>query len=79
VFQGRLRKEARDEIDRPIRFLDETERHMAIDCEPEDENDAELEEDDPGEHDGTLEPSMGSLDGQDNQIVWAMGKGVKSS
>ena len=30
---GRLRKAAIDEIDRLIRFLDETENHMAIDCE----------------------------------------------
>jgi hypothetical protein len=32
VFQaiGRLRKEARDEIDRLIRFLDETDNHMEL-------------------------------------------------
>ncbi|MBR1145071.1 hypothetical protein [Bradyrhizobium sp. AUGA SZCCT0431] len=71
---GRLRKEARDEIDRLIRFLDSTENHMAIDCEPEDEgDDAELEEDDPGEDDGLHEPALGSLDGHDNQTVWARG------
>lgn len=57
IFQaiGRLRKEARDEIDRLIRFLDSTENHMAIDCEPEDEgDDCELED---GADD---EPSLGS-------------------
>ena len=35
---GRLRMEARREIDRLIRFLDETENHMAIDCEPCDDD-----------------------------------------
>jgi hypothetical protein len=56
---GRLRKEARDEIDRLIRFLDESDNHMEL--EPEDEDDdSELEEDDPGEDDGLKEPSLGS-------------------
>jgi hypothetical protein len=38
VFQAieRHRSEARDEIDRLIRFLVRTENHMAIDCELED-------------------------------------------
>ena len=31
---GKLRKEARDEIDRLIRFLDETDNHMEIDWSP---------------------------------------------
>src|SRR4051794_23886649 len=35
---GKLRREARDEIDRLIRFLDDTEKHMAIDCEPCDDD-----------------------------------------
>ena len=37
IFQtiGRLRKEARDEIHRLLAFLDATENHMAINCEPE--------------------------------------------
>ena len=48
---GRLRKEARDEIDRLIRFLDSTENHMAIDCEPEEEGD-----------DAEDEPSLGFLE-----------------
>ena len=53
VFQaiGRLRKEARDEIDRLIRFLDDTENHMAIDCEPEEDGEGE-----------DAEPSLGSFD-----------------
>lgn len=46
---GRLRKEARDEIDRLIRFLDETDNHMEL--EPEDEGD-----------DADDEPSLGSFD-----------------
>lgn len=51
LFQaiGRLRKEARDEIDRLVRFLDDTENHM--EREPEDETD-----------DSELEPSLGSFD-----------------
>jgi hypothetical protein len=51
LFQaiGRLRKEARDEIDRLVRFLDETENHMEL--EPEDEGD-----------ESELEPSLGSFD-----------------
>jgi hypothetical protein len=73
-IQSSIRKEARDEIDRLILFLDSTENRMAIDCEPEDEDDdAELEEDDPAEHDGTLEQSLGSLDGRDDQTAWAVG------
>ena len=68
---GRLRKEARDEIDRLIRFLDESDNHM--EREPEDEgDDAELEDDDPSEDDGLREPSLGAFDGHDNQaIAWA--------
>jgi hypothetical protein len=36
VFQaiGRLRKDARDEIDRLIRFLDETDDHMELEPSP---------------------------------------------
>src|SRR5476651_1455088 len=51
LFQaiGRLRKEARDEIDRLVRFLDETENHMEL--EPEDEAD-----------DSEMEPSLGSFE-----------------
>jgi hypothetical protein len=51
LFQaiGRLRMEARDEIDRLVRFLDETENHMEL--EPEDEAD-----------DSEAEPSLGSFE-----------------
>lgn len=51
---GRLRKEARDEIDRLIRFLDESDNHMEL--EPEDEAD-----------DAEDEPSLGSFDQMANQ------------
>lgn len=51
---GKLRKEARDEIERLIRFPDETENHM--EQEPEDEAD-----------DSDLEPSLGSFDRMTNQ------------
>ena len=64
LFQaiGRLRKEARDEIDRLIQFLDDTDRHM------------ELEPDDEAEDDGLAEPSLGSLgDHHPNQERWAVG------
>lgn len=65
---GLLRKEARDEIDRLIRFLDDTENHM--EREPEDEgDDSELEEDDPAEHAEPLEPSLGAFEGHDDQTV----------
>ncbi|MCS3449530.1 hypothetical protein M2222_001649 [Bradyrhizobium elkanii] len=76
IFQAiwRLRREARDEIDRLLRFLDETDNHMEL--EPEDEDDdAELEEGDPAEDDGTAEPSLGSLDCHHSQELWAAGDG----
>lgn len=72
---GRLRKEARDEIDRLLRFLDDTENHMEM--EPEDEgDDSELEDDDPAENDLDDEPSLGSCDpsmGGGGQTRWAFG------
>ena len=75
VFQaiGRLRKEARDEIDRLIRLLDDSDNHM--EREPDDEgDDAELEEDDPSEDDGLREPSLGSVgDHHLNQERWSAG------
>ena len=70
---GRLRKEARDEIDRLIQFLDDTDHHM--EQEPDDEgDDAELEDHDPAEDDGLREPSLGSVgDHHPNQERWAIG------
>jgi len=52
---GRLRKEARDEIDRLIRFLDESDNHM------------ERGPDDPEEDSGDTEPSLGSFDRMTDQ------------
>src|SRR2546429_4782179 len=47
---GQLRKEAKDEIDRLIRFLDETENHMELEpCDDEGEGE-------------DAEPSLGSFD-----------------
>lgn len=86
IFQaiGRLRREARDEIDRLIRFLDDTEGHM----EREPDDDEECGDDEPslcGIHAGEQpalqdlegdhfddEPSLGSLSGID-QRTWAAG------
>jgi hypothetical protein len=48
---GKLRKDARDEIDRLIRFLDETDNHM--EREPDGDED---------EDSGDTEPSLGSFD-----------------
>ena len=55
IFQaiGRLRKEARDEIDRLIRFLDKTDDYVSRELEVEDGND---------EPEGDEEPSLGSFD-----------------
>jgi hypothetical protein len=59
VFQaiGRLRKEARAEIDRLIRFLDKTDDYVS----------RELEDDDDREQVGDDEPSLGSFDRMTNQ------------
>jgi hypothetical protein len=62
IFQaiGRLRKEAIDEIDRLIRFLDDTENHMELEpC------------DDDGEGEDA-EPSLGSFDRiVDQEKAWS--------
>jgi len=59
----RLRQQARDEIDRLIRFLDETDDHM--EREPEDETD-----------EGDLEPSLGSFDRMvDQSKAWHQSHG----
>jgi hypothetical protein len=76
LFQaiGRLRNEARDEIDRLIRFLDDTENHMEREPEDEGEDGAEMEDDDPAEDDGLREPSLGSVgDHHVDQTRWAAG------
>ena len=56
---GRLRKDARDEIDRLLQFLDETENHMSVD--DEDGGDDERGGDD--------ELSLGSQDAVTNQAA----------
>jgi hypothetical protein len=76
IFQaiGRLRKEARDEIDRLIRFLDETDNHMEREPDDEGDGDSELEQDDPSEDDSLSEPSLGAFEGHDDQRVsWKAG------
>ena len=82
LFQaiGRLRKEARDEIDRLVRFLDETENHM--EREPEDEaDDSELEDGADEENSlGSLERHASSYgpDGRNptgTQTNWSGGRG----
>jgi len=55
---GRLRKEARDEIDRLIRFLDKTDDYVSRELEQEDGND---------EPEGDDEPSLGSFDRMTDQ------------
>jgi hypothetical protein len=58
---GRLRREARDEIDRLIRFLDESENLMEL--EPEDEGaDSKLEDDDPPKNNSPGEWSLDFLE-----------------
>src|SRR5215218_1732211 len=82
IFQaiGRLRKDARDEIDRLIRFLDASDDYVSreledeIDAGPCDTDELEISEGD-DEPDGDREPSLGSLDGKDDQTAWAAGKG----
>jgi hypothetical protein len=58
IFQaiGRLRKEAREEIDRLIRFLDESDNHMELEPEEDDDSDDE--------------PSLASLDRATDQTKW---------
>jgi hypothetical protein len=59
----RLRKQARDEIDRLIRFLDESDNHM--EREPDDEGD-----------DSDIDPSLGSFDRMSNQSnAWRQSAG----
>jgi len=52
---GRLRKEARDEIDRLIRFLDKTDDYVSREME-------DSIDDNPHDDEGEAEPSLGSFD-----------------
>ncbi|MGX1110564.1 MULTISPECIES: hypothetical protein [Bradyrhizobium] len=89
VAIGRLRREARDEIDRLIRFLDDTDDHM--EREPDDDepwlgwlegrssawsggSGDDRELDGADDEDGgDTEPSLGSLDHDQSQEVWGAG------
>ncbi|MDR3489189.1 MAG: hypothetical protein P4M05_30360 [Bradyrhizobium sp.] len=66
VAIGRLRKEARDEIDRLIGFLDHTDDYVSRELEVEDGND------EPG---GDDEPSLGSINPTTSrrQAIWSAG------
>src|ERR1700732_3483157 len=69
LFQaiGRLRREAREEIDRLIRFLDDTDNHMEL----EDSID-----DNPHDDEGEAEPSLGSFDRMaDQSKAWRQTEG----
>ncbi|MDO8400772.1 MAG: hypothetical protein Q7T45_23435 [Bradyrhizobium sp.] len=52
---GRLRKEARAEIERLLNFLDDTDNHMELEPDGTDDEDS-----DPGEDGADDEPSLGS-------------------
>lgn len=76
---GRLRKEARDEIDRLIGFLDNTDDYVSreledeVDAGPIDTDELEISEGD-DEDDGTREPSLGSIaPASTDQTRWAIG------
>jgi hypothetical protein len=75
---GRLRREARDEIDRLIRFLDKTDDYVSRELEDSiDDNPHDEETDDNGEDNedaDPAEPSLGSI-GEANlsQERWAVG------
>ena len=75
---GRLRKEARDEIDRLIRFLDKTDDYVSRELEDSiDDNPHDEETDDNGEDNedaDPAEPSLGSVgDVHFDQERWATG------
>jgi hypothetical protein len=77
IFQaiGRLRKEARDEIDRLIRFLDKTDDYVSreledsIDDNPHDDNELDGPEHAEDEQSEPDEPSLGAFEGHDDQSV----------
>jgi hypothetical protein len=73
---GRLRKEARDEIDRLIRFLDETDNHMEREQDGDEDEDSDPAEFDiPDEDSDPAEPSLGSVSNfaHSNQERWSNG------
>jgi hypothetical protein len=73
-----MRLEARQEIDRLIRFLDQSDSYVMTDLEHECEDEGGQCEDEGAEHDGREpdvdeEPSFGSLDHNHTQERWAAG------
>lgn len=78
---GRLRKEARDEIDRLIRFLDKTDDYVSreledsIDDNRQGDNELDGPENEEDEDDDPAEPSLGSTERGEwaNQESWAVG------
>jgi hypothetical protein len=73
---GRLRKDARDEIDRLIRFLDDTDNHMELEPSGDEGEDSDApEEDDHDEDSDPAEPSLGSMGFYEHsdQERWASG------
>jgi hypothetical protein len=65
---GRLRKEARDEIDRLIQFLDKTDDYVSRELE-------DSIDDNPHDDEGEAEPSLGFLDHMTNQTRICEGDG----
>ena len=82
VFQaiGRLREEARDEINRLIGFLDKTDHYVSreledlIDDNPHDDDELDGPEHAEDEESEPPEPSLGAFEGHDDQSVsWKCG------
>jgi hypothetical protein len=76
---GKLRKDARDEIDRLIRFLDQTDDYVSreledqVDDGPIDDNELDGPENGEDEDSDPAEWSLGSLDGRIDQTRWVAG------
>lgn len=71
-----LRRQARDEIDRLIRFLDESDLDPDLEDDGSEEDGDVTEDDDVDEDNGDCEPSLGSLSSNalpGTQEVWAGG------
>ena len=72
---GKLRKDARDEINRLIRFLDETDDYMfreledSIDDNPHDDDELDGPEHGEDEESDPAEPSLGAFEGHADQSV----------
>lgn len=74
-----LRKEASDEIDRLLGFLDASDPYVTTELEdqiddgPCDDSELDGPENDEDEDSDPAEPALGSLDGQTDQTAWAAG------